>query len=670
MKARKYVKRHSVTGKMAALISTIFCLSVIVILVFNFFITRAIMSDNMEQNIRQTVKYYEKEVNSWLNVRIEQLKQLEYSIESLPPEERAMEKIGELVKISTQYSSDYGIISDYFVRSDKMMVMGDGWIPDAGYDPTTKDYYKYGSTQDFYISDPYIDVQSGEFVMTITTQINYDGKFYGVLARDLRISEIKEFVDSYKADDGTYLYLLDSKGNILSHGNEEFQPSGEKIVNIKDVSMEVLQEAADAEKSICKEDYDGEKKQFLAMTDSESQWVLGFVYPTAIMQKQLRNQFAINVCVFLITLIIALLVIVRVLRKKLAPIGKIANAAESIENGNLRVALDIQSNDEIGLLANTFHNTAEYLREMIGELSEILTQVSEGKLNVQIKCEYKGDFIQIKKSLNEIIYNLNEVIGGIDDAANQVSDSAEQVADSAQTLSQGAVEQVEQSGQIDELVEGMQRVKKIVNENAQRCEIAGTVTSNVTEKLSESQRHMNDMVNAMTNISESSNEIRKIIKTIEDIAFQTNILALNAAVEAARAGEAGKGFAVVADEVRNLAAKSAEAAKNTTTLIERSINMVDEGSKVVDETAGSLTNAVKAAKEVTKDIREIVVMSNEQAEEINKISNGILEISQVVQINSASAEESAATSEELSGQAHAMKEMLERFERIPRIQQD
>ncbi len=651
--------RHSLVRRMALLTSLVFCISVIVIFIFNFSITRGIIHNNMEATVTETVKYYESEVESWMNIRIDQLQSLKHSIESIPAKERTKDQVKNLIETSTNYGQDFGVTSDYIVYPDKTMISGDGWVPEKGYDATENAYYQNAvSAQDLSITTPYVDATTGQFVVTISAPIMDNGTLYGVIGRDLAVTELKEIVDNYTSTDGSYLYLLDNEGNILSHKNEQFQASADQVVNIKDVSMDVLNDAVGVTETIIGNDYDGTKNHFMAMTVPESNWTIGLVYPNEIIVKQLERQIVVNLIVFIAALVVCLFVIITILRKKLSPIQQVVSAADQIEQGHLQVSLEVKGNDEIGALASTFQKTAVYLQGVIGEISRILDQIASGNLDIHTTHEYRGDFSRIHDSVENIIGNLNEVIGGIDDAANQVSSGASQVADSAQLLSQGAVEQAQQ---IDDLVEGVDRVTDTVNTNAQKCDQAGKVTNTVAEKLEESNHHMHDMITAMNKISHSSDEIGKIIKTIEDIAFQTNILALNAAVEAARAGEAGKGFAVVADEVRNLAAKSAEAAKSTTLLIEASISAVEEGTQVADETAASLTEAVETAKEVVKDIEEIVVLSNDQAEEINHISQGITEISTVVQTNSASAEQSAATSQELSGQAHTVKDLLARF---------
>lgn len=655
---QKQKKKQSLVGRMALIISVIFFLSIILIFVFNFFITKSMIEKNTEENMIQNVTYYKTEVKNWLDIRIDQLNMLKYSIEQLPKKEKTEENVRELIENSTEYGQQYGVISDYIVFPNKHMISGDGWVPEKGYDPTQKDYYKKALEENLYISTPYIDATTQEFVITISTSIKIDGTLYAVLARDLTITEVKQVVDSYKSSQGSYLYLLDEEGNILSHEDEEYQTNGSKVVNIYDISWDMLKEIADQKKSVLQNDYDHEKKRFIAVTEEQSGWTIGYVYPNSIIMKNLTRQIVWNMIVFVITLCVSITIVVRILRKKLLPIQELAKVAQDLENGHLDVTLDVKSNDEIGRLAIAFHNTTNYLQNIISEISYMLTQISMGNLNVNTQCEYRGDFIGIQKALQHITSNLNQVIGGIDVAANQVLNGANQVSDHAQMLSQGAVEQ---AGQIETLVQGMEEVQQAVNNNVKRCESAGEATSKVASKLEESNEYMEDMMRAMDKISNASNEIGKIIKTIQDIAFQTNILALNASIEAARAGQAGKGFAVVADEVGDLATKSAEAAKNTTVMIENSIKMVEEGTAVANETANSLVQAVEVIKEVVKETQEIAILSNEQAREINQISSGIAEISSVVQLNSASSEESAETSKKLSEQAHNMKELLNKF---------
>ena len=283
-----------------------------------------------------------------------------------------------------------------------------------------------------------------------------------------------------------------------------------------------------------------------------------------------------------------------------------------------------------------------------------------GDFTVDSVCEeeYTGGFHPLLISFRGIAEKLNDTMQQISQSSTQVASGSEQVSNGAQALSQGATEQ---ASSVQELAATINEISSRVNQNADSAQQANAKAGNVSAEMNVSNDKMQQMIKAMGDISNCSNEIGKIIKTIEDIAFQTNILALNAAVEAARAGTAGKGFAVVADEVRNLASKSAEASKNTSDLIENTLKAVERGTQIADETAHTLFQAVSDVNEMTGIIGQISEASSAQADSISQITMGIDQISSVVQTNSATAQESAAASEELSSQSQLMKSLVGRF---------
>lgn len=343
------------------------------------------------------------------------------------------------------------------------------------------------------------------------------------------------------------------------------------------------------------------------------------------------------------------------------PVRELDDVAKKIADGDLNQSIGYESKDELGTLAVNFNKTVNRLRDYvkyIDEISDVLKQIAGGNLLFQLTYDYAGEFAKVKQALEEISTSLNRTMGQINQAADQVAAGSEQVSSAAQSLSQGATEQ---ASSVEELAATINEISAQVNQNAQNAQEANEKAKTVGGKATESSRSMQDMLSAMADISSSSNEIGKIIKTIEDIAFQTNILALNAAVEAARAGEAGKGFAVVADEVRNLASKSAEASKDTAALIENSLHSVEHGRAIADETAQALTEVVHGVNDVTETINQISDASVQQASSIRQVTQGIDQISSVVQTNSATAEESAAASEELSGQSQILKNLVNQF---------
>ncbi|MCI8517626.1 MAG: methyl-accepting chemotaxis protein [Hungatella sp.] len=350
-------------------------------------------------------------------------------------------------------------------------------------------------------------------------------------------------------------------------------------------------------------------------------------------------------------------VIVRLIK---TPISEIENAAIRMAEGDLDVEISYTSKDELGVLAAQVRRLIHKLQVIIDDENKFLAKMAAGDFTVDTICEeeYTGGFRPLLISFRGIAEKLNDTMLQISQSSAQVASGSEQVSNGAQALSQGATEQ---ASSVQELAATINEISDKVRQNAENARQANAKAGSVSTEMNVSNEKMHQMIQAMGDISNCSNEIGKIIKTIEDIAFQTNILALNAAVEAARAGTAGKGFAVVADEVRNLASKSAEASKNTSVLIENSLKAVENGTQIADETAQSLFQAVNDVSEMTGIIEQISEASSQQADSISQITMGIDQISSVVQTNSATAEESAASSEELSSQSQLMKSLVGRF---------
>ena len=309
-------------------------------------------------------------------------------------------------------------------------------------------------------------------------------------------------------------------------------------------------------------------------------------------------------------------------------------------------------------VSDNMHRTVDTLRTYIAETTEVLGAMSEGDLTVSIDSEFHGDFARLKQSINSIASSLSDILSEINVAAEQVSAGTTQVSEGSQEISQGATEQ---AASIEELSATVTEIAEQTKKNAVSAGEANKLTLSAKDDAAKGSARMEEMQGAMTEINEASENISKIIKVIDDIAFQTNILALNAAVEAARAGTHGKGFAVVAEEVRNLAARSANAAKETTALIEGSVKKTEAGTQIADETARALGNIVSGVEQAAQLVGEIAAASETQAGAIAQVNGGIDQVNQVVQTNSATSEETAASAEELSSQAELLKEMVGRF---------
>jgi len=325
------------------------------------------------------------------------------------------------------------------------------------------------------------------------------------------------------------------------------------------------------------------------------------------------------------------------------------------------VHLRAEGNDEIGDVSEALGKTVVRLSSYINyinEITDVLNRISKGNLKFELTYDYAGEFAKIKEALFNIRTTLNDTISQIKKVAHVVNSESGTLLNGSQSLAQGTTEQ---ASSVEKLSESINEISSHVRksaENARNAERISEQTGIVVEKGNE---QMGEMISAMDEISRSARETGKIVKTIDDIAFHTNILALNAAVEAARAGDAGKGFAVVADEVRSLAQRSADAVKETTALIGRSVKTAEKGAAIANETASSLNEIVNGSNQTLNLIREIATAGKEEADSITQVTEGVSQVSAVIQTTAATAEESAAASEELSAEASALKQLVEQF---------
>ena len=460
-----------------------------------------------------------------------------------------------------------------------------------------------------------------------------------------------------------YAFIINNEGKILMHSKTDAAVKDINVISASE-SDSTYRSFAEATKNIiAKKDTSGEYKfngrEYVYGSSDTGCFDATLVYALTpddfsdATAMTLRYIIIIAVVLLILTVISSMIFSMKISK----PIVSATTRIRQLAQGNLSAPVDVwYSKDELGVLTSSLEETIVCLRQYINLITLALNQISEGNLCHRMEGTFKGDFQQIKNSFNEILNSLSDTFASINTAAEQVNTGAVQVSNSAQSVSQGSTQQ---ASAIEELSVTLKDVSKQVEQNANDAKNANTIVARNADAIGTCNDDMTNMLDAINEIRISSDEISKIIKVIDEIAFQTNILALNAAVEAAREGS--KGFGVVADEVRRLASRSAEAAKQTASLIENSSAAVSKGSQIAEKTAESLGSIVEGSEEIQSLVKNISEASEAQTEAITQINTGLVQISSVVSANTSASVGTASASEELSSQSLILKNMIARF---------
>ncbi|MDR1769571.1 MAG: methyl-accepting chemotaxis protein [Hungatella sp.] len=548
-------------------------------------------------------------------------------------------------------------------RSYSLYAGRDGTLKDCGMyeDYSSADYFvKVMEEKAQVITQPY--ESNGMMIITMAVPVIVSDRVLCVVAVDVGLDRFNQMKTADSSYPSIQTFILNESGTIIS----ESTGSGLVGTSVSDfVNSGTCKEgistgiASGSDFYVVDPGKKGDTYYFFEPIQlNGSSWYSVTAVEAGDMNREADRVSSLMVIISIIAMIVILFIIAFIIRRQLKPIHKIVAAAGKIAEGDLNVFVDVKSNDEIGLVAASFEQMTLNLKEVIDRISFTLNEVADNHLDLDVELGLKGEFSQLEKAVKQIVMNLNSVMNEVNQAAAQVALSSGQVANGSQLLANGSEEQERTvdmlSGSISQVAEKVRRLAEKAGEVSLQVQMTGTEVVNC-------DMSMQNLSSAMNEIHVSSGEIGKIIKVIEDIAFQTNILALNAAIEAARAGESGRGFAVVAGEVRNLAAKSSEAAKNTTALIKDSINAVEKGNQILDETVQSMMKVLEDSALAVDSVDSISNIASQEAKAVEEVTKELGRISSVVQNNAAAAEESAASSEELSQQAQLLRELVKSF---------
>ncbi len=644
-----------ITGKLASAIVVSVVIGVALLMGVVYFQMSHTLLDRSEDLLQATTDKTIQETRAWMN---RTLAMLETQRDIVQYEDMDIPAMKDYIKHTVNQNEAYpaGL---YIALIDGSLYHA-SFVPGADYDVTTKSWYQNGlRSQEFILGDVYFDEDSQSYVVGASGVLkNRDGEVRGVAAADVYLNSISSIVSGVRIEDTGGIFLVDTRTDTII-GHRDSTVTGKILGELGD-GMYAYAAGQIHEGKTGLTLYEDTYIQVADIPDSD--WIaVAYVSRGEVLRELNRLTASMLLVAVVAVMVLILLVVIQVRRIIGRPVRELSLAATRIAEGELDQTIRYRSRDELGVLADDFNQVTIRLRQYvtyINEISEKLREIAAGNLAFTLDNEYTGEFEKIKIALDEISHSLNGAMSQLRSASNDVAASAEQVSNGAMTLSQGSTEQ---ATEVDALVGHINAVSDSVHNIARGAQQASDISRDVKSGLMESSEKMQNMTRVIQRVSDKSSEIHQIVKTIEDIAFQTNILALNAAVEAARAGSAGKGFAVVADEVRTLASKSSEAAQRTTVLLNQTVESMDEGVQAARDTADSVLQVVAHAEEMGQLIDGIADYTRQQDANAAHITRGIEQISVVVQNNVATSEASAAASEELSGQAAMLRELVARF---------
>lgn len=598
------------------------------------------------------------ELSDWLKNKITIVESAARALEIT--KNTSKENIDNIITTFGKHNKDllnvyFGLEDSSFYQSNK-----DAELP-KGYDPTKRDWYKTAKkTKKTYVTDPYWDVLTNQMCGSIATPVKFGKKTVGVLGVDLTLDTATKIVSDMKYDDGVYGFLTDGSDNFVWHPNKQFHPTKDTAQNIikKIPALKPIVEKPNS--SIIEHTDYNNTNMFTAISSVKgSNWKVGVSTPTSNSQKAISSLMRVTIYISLVVLVVVILVMLFVVNKLVGPIKKLVKIISDLADGDLSNKISTTKRaDEVGILQNSIVKLHNNISDTIGNANYILNDLSKGNLQVSDMTKLPGSFNDLSKLINELKSLIYNIIVKVKKASEEITTGSQELSAAADALANNSSIQANSIQSLQTHVSG---ISEGIHQNSENCELVENNINSLFDKIKQGSNEMETLYSAVDDVEKMSSGIQDIVEAINSISFQTNLLALNASVEAAHAGELGTGFAVVANEVRDLAYKSAQEANKTQNLVNECIQKIKEAKTHADSTSECLNQIVDNSSQISKAFKQIATATREQdsmqtgiTEELNKISIG-------VESNTATAEETAASTGELNVETNALMDIIKKF---------
>ena len=664
-KIKRYKKFLSMDNSLRALIlkyvATIIILSTGIITSINIVKININIEKQSKDYLKNTASMSKETFNSWFDKKVNILKLLEKDIELLNLHEN-LKQNNIIEHFSEEFKANDELLNIYFANENNELADMTGWIPDENYIPTERIWYKKAiNSDDVYISEPYLDAMSEKVVISISKSIKINGNPVGVIGMDVAIETLKQYIAKLSNEDGSYAFIIDENEQIILHPNDEIVPDDGEISKISDFSVDYTEILNSKSEEIGESiDINGNKTYSVLKMLDYGNLKLIFNYPKKIIIKRMFMQIILDIGIMALSIIISAILISKFSKKYITQIEKTSELLGEFSKGNLKIdSNDIDKNSkEVIEMTNIVDNVANTLHGYIIEISNVLEGFAKGDFTVEPQLDYIGDFYAIKESMMSISDKLNTTLNSISSSADELRVGANNIENVSNNIANAATDQ---SSIIEEFLASTEEISSNIMMSMEQIEKTSEISQSTKEDAIHGTSAINEMLISMDKISESSKNISNIIKIIDEIAAQTNLLALNATIEAQRAGEAGKGFAVVAEEVRQLADRSVETVRQIDNIVRDTLEKVNHGQEVATNTAKSFDNIVNSIEYSAEITQNLLENSKSQKLALEELVLGTNQISDIVENNLYTSQDSQSVSEELMSQAIKLKKLIEYF---------